>query len=127
MKPPQNEVSTMTRRGRIAEARAARFLAVLGYVVVEKNRTCRQGEIDLVCFEGAVLCFVEVRARRDARFGGGAASVDRHKQRRLVDAARHYLADYSGPPPCCRFDVVELYGPSHEHVCLYRGAFEVTS
>ena len=38
------------------------------------------------------LVFVEVRARRNASFGGAAASVSAVKQRRIVFAARFFLA-----------------------------------
>ena len=55
------------------------------------------------------LVFVEVRARRDARHGGAAASVGAVKQRSLVFAASHYLRRFATPPPC-RFDVVSVEG-----------------
>jgi putative endonuclease len=38
-----------------------------------------------------VLAIVEVRTRRDARFGGAAASVDARKQRRIALAAARLL------------------------------------
>ena len=37
------------------------------------------------------LVFVEVRVRRDARFGGAAASIGVAKRQRLVFAASHFL------------------------------------
>jgi putative endonuclease len=58
-----------------------------------------------------ILVFVEVRYRRDARFGGGAASVDAGKRRKLVKAAQAFLAAhrrFADAP--CRFDVVDASG-----------------
>lgn len=57
--------------------------------------------------DGETLVFVEVRYRRDQRFGGALGSVTQSKQRRIVFAARHYLqsSGWGGP---CRFDVVGL-------------------
>ena len=55
------------------------------------------------------LVFVEVRSRRDASFGGAAASVGPAKQRRIRRAAEHYLRRLRALPPC-RFDVVAIDG-----------------
>lgn len=89
------------------EERAAQFLQRKGLRIIDRNYRTRQGEIDLVAMDGDVLVFVEVRMRSEARFGGGAESVDSRKCSRLVAAARHYLMRL-GREPACRFDVVSL-------------------
>ncbi len=43
------------------------------------------------------LVFVEVRVRRDARFGGAAASIGAAKRERLVFAASHFLHRLASP------------------------------
>jgi putative endonuclease len=99
------------RRGAATEAAAARHLASSGLRPVAANAAARFGELDLVMLDGASLVFVEVRYRRSDRYGGGAASVDARKRRRLVLAARQFLAAhprYREAP--CRFDVVEASG-----------------
>lgn len=61
--------------------------------------------------DGDTLAFIEVRYRRDSQFGGGAASIDARKRRRLVLAAQLFLAAhprFAAMP--CRFDVVEAQG-----------------
>ena len=102
------------------EERAAQFLERSGLRVIERNYRTRQGEIDLVAMDGAVLVFVEVRMRTESRFGGGAESVDGRKCARLVNAARHYLMRL-GREPACRFDVVSLECDAPTWI---RGAFE---
>lgn len=68
------------------------------------------GEVDLIMrAPDGTLVFVEVRKRRSASHGGAAGSVSALKQRRIVFAARHYIARLSPLPPC-RFDVVSLEG-----------------
>ena len=96
------------RRGEEAEERAARFLAARGLAIVAR--------------EGRTLVFVEVRARSWRAWGGAAASVDFRKQRRIVAAARHFLARL-GAEPACRFDVLTLDGAGAEPAWI-RGAFE---
>ena len=55
------------------------------------------------------LVFVEVRQRRSTSQGGAAASIVSSKQRRIIFAARHFLARLATQPPC-RFDAVLLQG-----------------
>ncbi|OJZ17586.1 MAG: YraN family protein [Thiobacillus sp. 65-29] len=95
--------------GKSAEARAEAHLAAHGLKPVTRNWRCRFGEIDLVMQDGATLVFVEVRLRRNADYGGAAASVTPAKQKKLLATARLYLAGLANVPPC-RFDVVALDG-----------------
>ena len=95
--------------GRDAEARAQRFLQQHGLTLVEKNFRCRGGEIDLIMRDQHMLVFVEVRFRKDQRFGGAAASVGPVKQQRLWRSASTYLMRFPRPP-ACRFDLVAIEG-----------------
>jgi putative endonuclease len=92
--------------GDAAEDIAAQFLQRAGLSIVTRNWRCRGGEIDLIARDGATLVFVEVRMRRSEAFGGARASVTSVKQRRILHAARLYLAGKQDQP--CRCDVVLL-------------------
>lgn len=97
-----------------AEALALSHLQAAGLRLVTRNfRTPGRGggEVDLILREpDGTLVFVEVRRRSRTDYGGAAASVGFAKQRRIVFAARHYLARLREVPPC-RFDVVAIDGP----------------
>ena len=82
----------MLTGGAQAEQAAAAYLVKRGLQLVEKNYRCRFGEIDLIMRAGVTLVFVEVRSRSSRAFGGAAASIDARKQRKLIAAAQHYLA-----------------------------------
>lgn len=99
----------MNRRGEAAEALAADFLRAQGLTITERNYRCRFGEIDLVAHDGATLVFIEVRQRRTENFGGARESITAAKRKRLITAARHYLARRRRAPPC-RFDAVFIRG-----------------
>jgi putative endonuclease len=75
------------------------------------------------------LVFVEVRQRRSLAQGGAAASIVSSKQRRIVFAARHFLARLDRMPPC-RFDAVLLQGglddPQAPAIEWLRGAFDAS-
>ena len=109
-------------RGAAAEALAEQFLSRQGLRVVARNYRCRGGEIDLVCEDGRTVVFVEVRLRSRADFGGAAASITGHKQRRIVLAARHYLA--AQPERPCRFDAVLLDSLDAGRIQWLRNAFD---
>ncbi len=100
-------MSEARRRGIEAEHAARAYLERRGLRWVEGNYRCRGGEIDLVMRDGAVWVFVEVRYRRGQCYGGALASVDRHKQARLLTAAQHYLQRHRLDVPA-RIDVLAL-------------------
>ena len=108
--------------GPAAEALAAEFLGRQGLRVVARNWRVRGGEIDLVCEDRDCLVFVEVRLRTSNRFGGAAASITPAKQRRIVLAARHYLAGRREQD--CRFDVVLFDTLDEARLEWIRNAFE---
>ena len=98
-------------RGAGFELAARRELERAGLRLRAANVRYRFGELDLVMDDADVLVFVEVRYRRGEGYGGGAASVDGRKRRRLARAAAAYLAAspaLSRRP--CRFDVIEADG-----------------
>jgi putative endonuclease len=90
--------------GKAGEDRAADFLAARGLQLVARNFRVRGGEIDLVCRDGGVTVFVEVRLRSNGHYGGAAASITAAKQARLIMAARHWQAQHGERN--CRFDCV---------------------
>ena len=113
--------------GAAAEALALRWLQQHGLTLVQRNYRvargpgARGGEIDLILRDtDGTLVFCEVRARRNARHGGAAATVGAAKQRALIYAAQHFLMSLPRLPPC-RFDVLAVDG---EQVEWLRGAFD---
>ena len=95
--------------GAQAEQLAADYLQRQGLRLITKNYRSRFGEIDLILYDGKVLVFVEVRLRRNADFGGAAASIDARKQTKLITTAQQYLSTLP-TVPACRFDAILLDG-----------------
>lgn len=97
------------RQGQKIEQLAAQYLQRQGVTIIEKNMTCRHGEIDIIGKHGGTLLFVEVRFRGNTHYGSGAETVNWLKQQKLIKAAQYYLqskklSDNIG----CRFDVVSV-------------------
>ena len=112
-------------RGDAVESAALAHLQAHGLQLLARNARSRGGELDLVMRDDGVVVFVEVRYRATTTFGGGAASVDAGKRRKLVHAAQDFLArnvQYADAP--CRFDVVAASGdPSAPRLDWLRDAF----
>ncbi len=104
---PDARRPTSVALGRDAEAQAPSFLLQQGLTLIEKIFRCPTGEIDLIMQDAHMLVFIEVRSRKDRRFGGAAASVGPVKQRRLWRNAAFYLLRFR-QPPACRFDLVAI-------------------
>lgn len=98
------------RIGALGEEDAYFHLRKLGYVMVERNfRSPRhRGEIDLIGWDGDVICFIEVKTRTSRDVKTAEAAVDRHKRHEVAQVARDYLRRL---PPACqwRFDIVSVY------------------
>ncbi|MEO5566626.1 MAG: YraN family protein [Luteimonas sp.] len=115
-------------RGALVEAAARRHLLDAGLRQLAANVNYRIGELDLVMLDrdrdGDVVVFVEVRYRADANFGGGAASVDHRKRRKLLRAAAMFLLRTRRNDASCRFDVIEASGdPVRPRLHWIRDAF----
>lgn len=112
-------------RGDAVEDSALDYLERQGLRLVARNARARGGELDLVMRDGDWLVFVEVRYRAGSGFGGGAASVDHGKRRKLVRAAEAFLVSHPQHADVpCRFDVIDASGdPQAPHLDWLRDAF----
>lgn len=98
-----------------------------GLVTLDRNVSCRFGEIDLVMRDHGIVVFAEVRYRDGSRFGGAIASVDVRKQRRMIAAAQFYLQSRPALARApCRFDVFAIEGDiAAPSIAWIRDAFRV--
>jgi putative endonuclease len=112
--------------GREAEESVCAYLKEKGMQVMERNFRARGGEIDVIARDGDVLAFVEVRFREEDGHGLPEESVGPVKRRRIVSAARAYLATI--PPESwkeVRFDLAAIDGSGGPTaIRYYAGAFD---
>jgi putative endonuclease len=108
--------------GRRGELLAIEHLERAGYQIVAANFTVPIGrntrdvlinaEIDVVAYDGATLCFIEVKTRVSDEFAPPQANVDLRKRRQIARAARGYrrMLGLTGSP--YRYDVVTVLLPA---------------
>ncbi len=104
------------------ENRAAEYLELNGYQILNKNFRCKIGEIDLIARKEQYLCFIEVKYRSDTKKGFPAEAITPTKIRRITKTAQFYmLTHHLSPDLPCRFDAVVILG---DRIELIQNAFD---
>jgi putative endonuclease len=83
-----------------------------GYTVVARRWSSGDvpGDVDLIAWQGSLLCFVEVKTRTARDMTPAEAAVDSHKRQTLRRLARRYVRQLTEQTtPQVRFDVVSVY------------------
>ncbi len=95
--------------GKYGEEVAVRYLKSKQYMIMQRNFSCRQGEIDIVALNDKHIIFVEVKTRSNLLYGNPAEAVDRRKQKHIYNAAKYYLYLNKLEDSFVRFDVIEIF------------------
>lgn len=127
---PPDATPPHQRTGRRGEEEAYFYLRRQGYVIIARNYRSphHRGELDLVGWQGDVLCFVEVKTRTTRDVKPAEAAVDRAKQQELALVAREFARHITRPCQW-RFDVIAVYydhGHRQPTFELFQNAFSVS-
>lgn len=107
----------MNSKGRAGEEAAAVFLQKKGYRILERNYSCRYGEIDLIAQKEQVLVFAEVKERSVSGRMDPAETVTKAKQKRIWITAQIYMQ--TNMPDALiqpRFDVIAVYKQGEKRI-----------
>lgn len=83
-----------------------------GYTAVARRWSAGNvpGDVDLIGWQGELLCFFEVKTRTARDATPAEAAVDSHKRSTLRRLARRYVRQLPQElPPQVRFDVLSVY------------------
>ncbi len=120
-------MKTAIGTGKSGEDLAVLFLKNEGYRIIERNYRCPLGEMDIVAADRDVLAFIEVKSRRNAKYGDPQLAVGVKKQQKLSMVAQYYLKERRLLNRQARFDVVAVrMSPQGNRVELIRDAFQVS-
>jgi putative endonuclease len=109
--------------GRRGEDLASSLLEENLLSILARNVRYPDGELDIVADDRGTTVFVEVKRRRDSALGAPAEAVTLRKRRRVVRAARRWLAAHPSRGRAVRFDVVAIEGDPPALTWI-RGAFD---
>ncbi len=110
--------------GDAGEDLAAAALRKQGYKILERNYVAPPGEVDLIARQGKTYVFIEVKTRKNERFGAPQEAVSAAKQQKLRRLADYYLQQKRLGEVEVRFDVVGiLMGEEGPRVEIIKEAF----
>lgn len=95
--------------GQAGEAEAMHFLTDKGYHIRHHNWRSGKKELDIVAEHENELVVIEVKTRRNKRFGSPEEAVSEQKIRRIVSSADAYVKKFNLDLPV-RFDIITLTG-----------------
>ena len=108
-------------RGDRGESRAAFYLMLRGYRILERNYTFGHKEIDIIASRRDVIAFVEVKTRSDVKNVAPHHAVTQQKQYNLAAAAKGYCMTHSVKGKQLRFDIAEV--PVRGRINYIKNAF----
>ena len=107
--------------GKDKEEAACDYLKQNGIKIKERNFRCRQGEIDIIGYDGAYLVFFEIKYRKDTSKGSAVEAVNIKKQYKICRVTDYYRMIHHCPDDTpIRFDVVAIDG---DEITWYKDAF----
>lgn len=78
--------------GFLGENVASAYLQSKGFQLLDKNWTCRWGELDIVALKGQQITFFEVKTRSSGDYGSPFEAISFYKRRALVRTVHNYLS-----------------------------------
>lgn len=87
----------------------AQYLQKIGYKIIERNFSCKQGEIDFIAKDKNEYVFIEVKTRQNCNYGRPIEAVTNTKQKHIYNATKYYLYSHHLENNYIRFDVIEVY------------------
>lgn len=104
--------------GQRGEDLVAKYLVRHGFSLVARNFRITAGEIDLIAKKRDLLIFVEVKLRKSPQFDPESIILA-SKQRKIIYAAKTFLARYEHSQMICRFDVALVVGQLGNETITY--------
>jgi len=116
--------------GSFGEAQTAEYLRKCGCRILAMNYRTRFGEVDVIAADRRYLRFVEVKLRKNSRYGQAREFVTKSKQTKIISAAQSWLQLHPTKLQP-RFDVMEIYAPDGADISTIElnyleNAFELT-
>lgn len=100
--------------GNIGEAKATDLLTRKGFEILEKNYRYKKAEIDIIVKNELFIVFVEVKTRKNNKFGNPEDTVSERKIELFQDAAEHYMLE-NNINLNLRFDIIAITDVEIEH------------
>ena len=94
--------------GQFGEGLAKKYLADIGYEIVDAIVNTSHKEIDIIATRGDDLVFVEVKTRTSGSMGLAEENIGRRKINNLKKAMNHYLRVHPHDQDRARLDFIAI-------------------
>ena len=95
--------------GKFGEEEAKQYLEQQGYKILDRNFSCKRGEIDIIALDKEEIVFVEIKSRTNQEFGLPAEAVTKKKIEHILKTAEYYLYIRNLQNEPTRIDVIEIF------------------
>lgn len=105
--------------GRQGEIKAKEYLISKGYDIIKENFRYNRAEVDIIAKDEAnkILAFIEVKSRRNKKFGEPEESVNEQKQKQIINSAEGFLMNETSYDNYDkRFDVIAIYSEGNKEI-----------
>ena len=112
------------QNGKRGEQAAINYLIKEGYEIIETNYRDGHNEVDIIALKDNTLSFVEVKTRKNTKYGRPADMVSDEQQDRIIETAFKYRKE-KHPEKKVRFDIMEVIINENEpeKLCFLPGGF----
>lgn len=102
--------------GKIGESIAEELLVKKGYKIIQKNFRTKFGEIDIIAQDAEGLIFVEVKLRKNTKFGSPEEAVTPRKINKIMKVGEFFLAKHPHLSLKARVEVVAIEMDGEEKI-----------
>ena len=94
--------------GQIGENVACEYLKRRGYKILQRNFSCKNGEIDIITYKDKKIIFIEVKTRTNLNYGRPIEAIDKDKKTHIYNTAKYFLYKNNCLDKEIRFDAIEV-------------------
>ena len=95
--------------GILGEQIATNYLISQNYEILNRNFSCKQGEIDIIAKDKKEYVFIEVKTRTSSKYGMPSEAVDFNKEKHIKKSSQVYVYLNNLENKYIRYDVIEVY------------------
>ena len=95
--------------GKFGEDEAVKYLEQKGYKILDRNFSCKRGEIDIIALDKDEIVFIEIKARISLKYGLPSEAVTKNKLKHIYKTSEYYLYTRNLLNENTRIDVIEVY------------------
>ncbi len=109
-------------KGKKNEDKAVEYLKESGYIIRERNFRSRFGEIDIIAEDGSNIVIIEVRSKKDTKYGFPEETINQKKIKRIIKTAQIYITARGLENRQIRFDIISIVNNNIFHI---KNAFDL--